>query len=336
MLHNCVIELSIFMVNEVNFYISENHSNPLRNVQSAAVLSRNSTAVADPDVAHRASKTGNDGISDVSFASMDYGQRRSKLNRSNTDADASSRNLNRFRTRLTTEQANNSLTTSSYDEKTKGTAAGELFGNRSRSPKDSRNGKFLSSCLNKAKEGLKSVTSSFGGTAENSKTRQSRSAATKSSRYRSSSVGANVHLSTKFDAQSSHNYCNAEIGAVSPRTQLKNARQNLKKVSSTDENKTSAPAKQHGKTFVIVPKQNIDENANKNRLLSHDTANLGPGNALASQKTPGRPLAIIDNTVSSNRSHYSSNSEKIIKPKQENQVAFQQHAPRKKEKKHTG
>ena len=305
----CPFKLKQFVAND--FFVLDTASSPLRNVQSTGALSHYATAAVGGKNENRS------GIDIINVSVSTQGQfkeqRRTKLNRSNTDADVAGRNLNRFRTRSTTEQTINSLQainpsiTSSQSDKTKEQSS-ELISKRSRSPKDGRNPKSISSYLNRAKEGLKSVTSSLAGTGgvENSKTRQSRSAVANSSRQRSHSAGANVqrHLNTRLHPSQ---LGNDEILAVSPRTQLKNARQNLKKVSQTDEKKTSAQAKLRGKTFVVVPKQN--ENVYKERAITQESVKL-PQNlsctSFSSQRSFNQPLSTIDNTVSGSRFKVSS------------------------------
>ena len=282
----------------------------MRNVQSTGALSHHATAAVSRENENR---NGNDAVNDaLSTRRGQFDESQIKLNRSKTDVGVAGNNSDRFRTRSATEQAINSLITSSNNEKIKKENVVESNDHTSRqscSPKDSRKAKFF---LNKAKESLKSVTSSFSGSAgvENPKTRQSRPAIAKSSCQRSRSAGANAqrHLNTRLAPPSSQ--CSPEIFAVSPRTQLKNARENLKKVSHSDENKNVT--KPRGKTFVIKPKQNVSEN----KESAYESVKL-PKNtsctSFLSQRSLNQPLSTIDNTVSSSRSCVSSIGESARK-----------------------
>lgn len=234
---------------------------------------------------------------------LSYANRKqSRLNRSNTDASMSERwrlnNATRTRSSSINENTINSVQ-SSHDAKP---AKDELFG-RNISSKDGRNTK-LSSYFSKAKESLRSVTSTItsSGSGESSKTRQSRSTDARSSKYRSSSVGANSqrHLSTKLGVPTSSSF----EPALSPKSQLKNARHKLKKVSHVNQNTTYSPARHRSKTYLIDPRQKSAP-SQLNRIgekLSHHS----PPTVKAA-----KPLATIDNTVATSRLESSRTTNKM-------------------------
>ena len=226
-------------------------------------------------------------------------EERKKLNRSNTDADLSSSRLysSKSRTRSTLENAINSITMSSTRAKEERI---ETEDDRSRSPKEEKSEKFHSFLYNKAKEGLKSVTSSIGGNivaVESPKTRKSRSADVKPSKYRSSSVGANVRrrASHRVAAQSFSNQISTDLSAISPRTRLKNVRDGLKKVKA-DENVSFSHVRHHSKAVAAEPKKNNVESA-----IQNSSAFLRLTKERLSDRKSSKPLSIIDNTVQASR-----------------------------------
>ncbi|XP_002128044.2 uncharacterized protein LOC100186681 [Ciona intestinalis] len=187
---------------------------------------------------------------------------------------------------------------------------------RGSSPKEGRTGRTLSNYLSKAKEGIRAVKSTItSGVADTEpcKERQSRSTSSaKTSKYRSASVGANVHRNVKdvgnrkadgiYERQiSDHN--SSDSPTMSPRTQLKHVRQNLKKVGASNgiqkfssgsirpshHNKSMdlSPAQRTGgKTFTVVPKKTLG-------YISESTSNCLSEKSL----NKGRPLSVIENTA---------------------------------------
>nr|CAB3263020.1 uncharacterized protein LOC100186681 [Phallusia mammillata] len=215
----------------------------------------------------------------------------------------------------------------------------------SSSPKDSRRGKSLSNYLNKAKEGIKAVTSTIAGATSNeetdSRSRQSRSAtSSKSSKVRSASVGASVYRTREHapnrgtDPQKLNvNKTVSDNPVMSPRSQLKHARQNLKKVNSMpkystknfttktavqDENRTtflSPSARPKSNTFTVIPNQTKSE---REKDLNRHSDNVQdskqntsyekptPSNKPAHLKT--RPLSVIENRDTRNSLVYNIHS----------------------------
>ena len=231
---------------------------------------------------------------------LDESNRKSnRLNRSNTDANINERwrvsSSNRLRSSSTAENASNVVPPSSTFNQTKKDSPKEEDPQTSLS-KDSKNTK-LSLYLSKAKESLKSVTSTIAssGLGDGNRLRQSRSTETRSSKYRSSSVGANAqrHLDIKVEVSKSPFF--QQTAAASPRSQLKNARHKLKKVAHVNQNKTYSPARHHAKTFLVDPQQKSSQ-----IKVNQSGGNLSHHKAQCVKNS--KPLAIIDNTVMSARS----------------------------------
>lgn len=211
---------------------------------------------------------------------------------------------------------------------------------RSASPKDNRRGKSLSNYLNKAKEGIKAVTSTIAGVNSNDdnespKGRQSRSTTVSKSKVRSASVGANVYRSREhatgrgLEALKSNVIRNAADNPVmSPRSQLKHARQNLKKVNSMpkynlktpsatkvvqDENRTTfvSPSSRHKtNTFTVVPNKTKEvEKSNVERKISNKLNDYQEELSATKKPKPinkpthlrARPLSVIENRETNNR-----------------------------------
>ncbi|XP_076805758.1 uncharacterized protein LOC143449434 isoform X1 [Clavelina lepadiformis] len=266
------------------------------------------------------------GLSSRSYTSGQSGHQ--KLSRSNTDMDVSYKNKfqnsNRFR-----HKSINSGQSSMSQGAPPGTKLKDLNcgpadrnSNRVQQSKDNRTEKSLSSYLSKAKEGIKAVTSTIAGNGNESneatRGRQSRSTNTKSSKMRSASVGANLtrvrERTETTEVNPSKSNTSADV-VMSPRSQLKHARQNLKKVGSTkqssnsrgnpasNENEnSSSPSKHIPKTFTVVPRNHLSHSSSKPEFSAENNHPALRENFSFPEKSAaiGRPLAVIENRVNEN------------------------------------
>jgi len=194
--------------------------------------------------------------------------------------------------------------------------------------KDSRGNKTFSSYLSKAREGIKAVTSTLAGGNESvddrstPKARQARSPiVSKSSKFRSASAGANVPRNReslqKNNVKSSVDNSAHDSRVLSPRTQLKQARQNLKKVGNNlkcgnrkidgalanrtnDSSYISPASKLTGTTFTIQPRQLGSENVVARSIGNNVVDKVSKPSDKATIATKSgylrsRPLSVIEN-----------------------------------------